>query len=195
VVELLLFDEVADAVTSLVPADLGEVRCRAHRYGIKVWFGSDTPSKEVRRSAHRPMESGTYPTAAKRGSDEASFAAPVPKGEIPKEHYEAQVMGAGAMDEAKVQVLEIGFHAEHPDEARNQAMLEQLLADERRWRRVLGAEAEAGTFLGRRDDWRRVSELWPDPDLSDPTIALEIAARLTDYITVLEPARRRTASR
>ncbi len=104
-VELLLFDEVADAVTSLVPPDLGEVRCRAHRYGIKVWFGAETPSKE---------------------------------------HYEAQVMGAAAMDEAKVLVLEIGFHAEHPDEARNQALLDQLLRDERRWRRVLGSEAEAG---------------------------------------------------
>jgi hypothetical protein len=153
-VELLLFDEVADAVTSLVPPDLGQVRCRAHRYGIKVWFGADTPSKE---------------------------------------HYEAQVMGAEAMDEAEVLVLEIGFHAEHPDEARNQALLDQLLRDERRWRRVLGAEAEAGPFLGRRDDWRRLSELWADPDLSDPAIGLEIAARLTDYVAALEPARRARA--
>ena len=154
--ELLLFDEVADAVSSLVPADLGEVRYRAHRYGIKVWFGTETPSKE---------------------------------------HYEAQVMGAGAMDEAQVLVLELGFHAEHPDEARNQAVLDQLLRDERRWRRVLGTEAEAGTFLGRRDDWRRLSELWADPDLSDPTIGLEIAARLTDYVTALEPVRRRSVNR
>jgi hypothetical protein len=153
---MLLFDEVADAVTSLVPGDLGEVRYRAHRYGIKVWFGSDTASKE---------------------------------------HYEAQVMGAAAMDEATLLVLEIGFHAEHPDEARNQAVLDGLLRDERRWRRVLGSEAEAGPFLGRRDDWRRVSELWPDPDLSDPTIALEIGARLTDYVAALEPARRRVPSK
>jgi hypothetical protein len=155
-VDQLLFDEVADAVTSLVPPDLGEVRCRAHRYGIKVWFGAETPSKE---------------------------------------HYEAQIMGAAAMDEAQFVVLEIGFHAEHPDEARNQALLDQLLRDERRWRRVLGSEAEAGAFLGRRDDWRRVSELWPDPDLSDPAIGLEIAARLTDYVAALEPARRRVPSK
>ncbi len=79
--EQLLFDEVADVVTSLIPAELGEVRCRAHRYGIKVWFGTAT---------------------------------------APREHYEAQVLGAAAMDEATVLVLEIGFHAEHPDEARNQ---------------------------------------------------------------------------
>jgi hypothetical protein len=151
-VELLLFDEVADAVTSLVPADLGELRCRAHRYGIKVWFGAATPSKE---------------------------------------HYEAQVMGASAMDEARVLALEIGFHAEHPDEARNQALLDQLLRGERRWRSQLGDEAEAGSFLGRRDEWRRLSELWADPDLSDPVIGIEIATRLTDYVVALEPLRRK----
>jgi len=147
-----LFDEVADAVTSLVPPDLGDLRCRAHRYGIKIWFGTATPSKE---------------------------------------HYEAQVMGASAMDEARVLALEIGFHAEHPDEARNQALLDQLLRGERRWRRQLGDEAQAGSFLGRRDDWRRLSELWADPDLSDPAIGIEIATRLTDYVVALEPLRRK----
>jgi hypothetical protein len=152
-VELLLFDEVADAVLSLVPGDLGELRCRAHRYGIKVWFGAATPAKE---------------------------------------HYEAQVMGASAMDEARVLALEIGFHAEHPDEARNQALLDQLLKGERRWRQQLGNEAEAGSFLGRREDWRRISELWADPDLSDPAIGIEIATRLTDYVVALEPLRRGT---
>jgi len=151
----LLFDEVADAVASLVPADLGEVRHRAHRYGIKVWFGGDTPSKE---------------------------------------HYEAQVMGAGAMDTAEVLVLEVGFHSEYPDEARNQAVLDQLLRDERTWRRVLGTEAVAGSFLGRREDWRRLSELWADPDLSDPAVGIEIATRLTDYVVSLEPSRRRTTT-
>ena len=147
-----MFDEVADAVTSLVPPDLGDLRCRAHRYGIKIWFGTATPSKE---------------------------------------HYEAQVMGASAMDEARVLALEIGFHAEHPDEARNQALLDQLLRGERRWRRQLGDEAQAGSFLGRRDDWRRLSELWADPDLSDPAIGIEIATRLTDYVVALEPLRRK----
>ena len=147
-----MFDEVADAVTSLVPPELGELRCRAHRYGIKVWFGAASPAA--------------------------------------KEHYEAQVMGASAMDEAQVLALEIGFHAEHPDEARNQALLDQLLRGERKWRRHLGVEAQAGAFLGRREDWRRLSELWADPDLSDPAIGIEIATRLTDYVVALEPLRR-----
>ena len=155
--ELLLFEEVADAVMSLVPSDLGELRCRSHRYGIKVWFGAATPAA--------------------------------------KEHYEAQVMGPSAMDEARVLALEIGFHAEHPDEARNQALLDQLLRGERRWRRQLGSEAQAGSFLGRREDWRRLSELWADPDLSDPTIGIEIATRLTDYVVALEPLRRRATAK
>ena len=149
--ELHVFDEVADAVRSLVPADLGTVRCRTHRYGIKLWFETATP---------------------------------------PREHYEAQVLGASACDGATVLALEVGFHAEHPDPARNQAVLDRLVAAERRWRPTLGPEAEAGPFLGRRDDWRRLSELWADPDLSDPATGFEIASRLTDYLIALEPWRR-----
>jgi hypothetical protein len=34
-----------------------------------------------------------------------------------------------------------------------------------------------------------VSETWPDPDLSDEDIAVEVAMRLTDYIATLEPVR------
>ena len=45
----------------------------------------------------------------------------------------------------------------------------------------------AGPFLGSRDDWRRISETWPDPDLGEEDLAFELAARLTDYITALEP--------
>ena len=148
--DLLLFEEVADAVERLVPMGLGPVRHRAHRYGVKVWFGEDRPARE---------------------------------------HYEAQVMGAAAMDGAELLVLELGFHAEHPDEALNQAVLERLLAGERTWRKRLGPAPEPGDFLGRRTDWRRLSERWADPDLSDPTMALEIATRLVDYVDVLEPLR------
>ena len=48
----------------------------------------------------------------------------------------------------------------------------------------------AGVFLGRAEDWRRLSETLIDPDLGDPELGMEIAARLTDYITTLEPLRR-----
>jgi hypothetical protein len=51
-------------------------------------------------------------------------------------------------------------------------------------------EAEIGLFLGRATAWRRVSETWADPDLSQPGVAFEVATRLTDYITALEPIRR-----
>ena len=44
--ELSLFDEVADAVRGLLAGDLGELRCRPRRYGIKVWFGPATPPRE-----------------------------------------------------------------------------------------------------------------------------------------------------
>jgi hypothetical protein len=149
--ESSLFDEVADVVRGMVPPALGRVRHRAHRYGIKVWFESDSPTRE---------------------------------------HYEAQVIGPQDVRGAKVLALEVGFHAEHSRLAENEAVIARLLNCEKQWRRVLGPEAEVGPFLGRRDDWRRVSETWPDPDLGADELAVQLGARLVDYVTALEPARR-----
>jgi hypothetical protein len=150
-VELLLFDEVGEALRGFAPPELGEYRHRAHRYGVKVWFGPMTP---------------------------------------PREHYEAQVVGADADRDAKVLAIEVGFHSEHPKVADNDAVIAHLLANEKKWGRVVGKEAEVGEFLGRADRWRRVSETWPDPDLGDEMLVIELATRLTDYITALEPVRR-----
>ncbi len=105
----------------------------------------------------------------------------------PRHHYEAQVLGPRHADGAEVLVLEVGYHLEDPDADRNDAVLASLVASERRWRRALGPDAVAGPFLGRPDDWRRLSETWPDPDLADPGMALDIGARLIDYLSVLEP--------
>ncbi|HEX5097412.1 MAG TPA: hypothetical protein VFX21_15395 [Acidimicrobiia bacterium] len=147
-----LFDEVADVLAGLVPDDLGPVHQQPRRWGIKVWFGGDT---------------------------------------VTKEHYEAQVVSRDAVPGATVLALEIGFHAEHPKVAENDAVLAKLVAGETKWRKTLGAEPVAGPFLGRADVWRRVSETWPDPDLSEPGLAFEVGARLTDYIAALEPLRRK----
>ncbi len=105
----------------------------------------------------------------------------------PKLHYEAQVIGASAVDDAKVLALEVGFHAEHPQAVENDAILATLVAGEKKWRKLLGADVVAGPFLGRAQTWRRVSETWADPDLSDPELSFEVAARLADYLTALEP--------
>jgi hypothetical protein len=150
-VEVHLFDAVAVNLRALVPPALGEPHVKAHRHGIKVWFGGATPTRE---------------------------------------HYEAQVVGPRHVPEASHLALEIGFHAEHPKPADNEAALARLTAEETAWRKVIGAEPVAGPFLGRRDDWRRVSETWPDPDLGEEDLAFELAARLTDYITALEPVLR-----
>jgi hypothetical protein len=106
-----------------------------------------------------------------------------------KEHYEAQVIGAKDVPGATVLAIEIGWHAEHPRPDDNERALAALVQAERRWRKALGPEAVAGPFLGRRDDWRRLSETWPDPDLGDPDLAFDIASRLADYIAALEPVR------
>lgn len=44
--ELSLFDEVAEALPGPILSDLGDVRLRWHRYGIKVWFGPERPPRE-----------------------------------------------------------------------------------------------------------------------------------------------------
>jgi hypothetical protein len=155
-VEIFLFDEVGEALRSLARPELGEQHCRAHRYGVKVWFGPATPTRE---------------------------------------HYEAQVLGADADKQASVLAIEVGFHSEHPKTEENDAVIAHLLANEKRWRRVVGKEAQVGDFLGRADKWRRVSETWPDPDLGDGGLVIELATRLTDYITALEPVRRSRSPR
>lgn len=148
--ELGLFEEVAEALRGLLPDGLGELRTRARRYGVKVWFDAAEP---------------------------------------PREHYEAQVIGAKLVDGADVLALEIGFHSEHPKVADNDRVLDALLAQERRWRPLIGDAAVAGPFLGRADTWRRVSETWPDPDLGADDLPVEVAACLIDYIGALEPVR------
>ena len=152
--EIGLFDEVGEAVRGLMPPELGTVRFRAHRYGVKLWFDSEA---------------------------------------APKEHYEAQVIGAKHVPDATVLALEVGFHSEHPKVADNDAALDRLRSRERAWRKVVGRDAVAGPFLGRADQWRRVSETWPDPDFSDDEIVMQIALRLTEYMTALEPALRERA--
>jgi hypothetical protein len=149
-VESQLFEEVGDALRGMLPPELGELRLRVRRYGIKVWFGPLDP---------------------------------------PREHYEAQVIGADVVKEAKMVALEIGFHAEHPQVTENTEVLARLTGREAEWRPRVGTAAVAGPFLGRAKTWRRVSETWADPDLGDPELAIELAARLADYITALEPAR------
>ncbi len=44
--DLPLFDQVNDLIQALTPADIGEPQSRAHRRGIKVWFGPAKPGRE-----------------------------------------------------------------------------------------------------------------------------------------------------
>jgi hypothetical protein len=101
-----------------------------------------------------------------------------------REHYEAQMIRL----DGDV-VLEIGFHAEHAKPAENEASTALLTAAETRWRKALGAEPVVGPFLG-RPGWTRVSETWPRPQFDDVDEAIEVAARLAEYINALEPIRR-----
>ena len=104
-----------------------------------------------------------------------------------KDHYESQIIARRHVDEQEGLALETGFHAEHKLTKRNDQTLAILMAAEREWRETLGPEASGGPFYGRPADWRRLSDVWFEPDLDDPELAFELAARLADYITVIEP--------
>ncbi len=160
--ELPLFEEVGEAVRSMAPDDVGTVRFRAHRRGLKVWC---------------------IPPGIAADQVEAAG------GKAPREHYEAQVLTRRHVDGTEGTALEIGYHAEHRDPASNAAAVETIAATESTWRTILGDEAEIGEFFA-MPDWRRVSEVWLEPDLDDPELAVEVASRLVDYLEAIEPARR-----
>lgn len=101
-----------------------------------------------------------------------------------REHYEAQLIRVDGTLQ-----LEVGFHAEHPKAALNDAVLERVRTTEAKWRVALGDTAVAGDFIGRAG-WRRISEVWPASETPDIDEAIEVAARLADYVIALEPARR-----
>ena len=84
--------------------------------------------------------------------------------------------------------IEIGFDGENPDGEANDIAVGALGAAGSKWRKSLGAEAEIGEFYGAAN-WRRVSEAWIEPDLDDPELPFEVASRLVDYLTALEPVR------
>lgn len=104
-------------------------------------------------------------------------------------HYEAQFIPRRFVDDQIGLALEIGFHAEERDESANQAVLDLLLKRKKLWAKELGKAAEPGLFLG-NDSWRRISEVWTDPDLEDPELAFEVGSRLVDYLELIETARK-----
>lgn len=148
--ELGVFDQTADVIRALTPDDLGELHVRAHRRGVKVWFGGQAPTKE---------------------------------------HYEAQLLSRRYVDGIDGMALEVGFHSEHKDESINVDVVARLVDHEAAWRSVLGDQPQVDSFFGAQN-WRRVSEAWIEPDLEDPELAFEIAARLVDYLVVIEAARK-----
>jgi hypothetical protein len=105
-------------------------------------------------------------------------------GDSTREHYEAQLIR-----DRDVVKLEIGFHAEHPNSTENEAVLAHLVTLEPKWREHVGDEAETGPFIGRKG-WTRISECWEPPATTSIDEAIEVAARLADYVNALEPLRR-----
>lgn len=106
--------------------------------------------------------------------------------EPPRVHFEAQLMGRKHVDGEKGFAVEVGFHAEERSEELNETVLGYLVKNEKKWRKPLGPEAEAGEFFN-ASKWRRISEVWIDEDLSAEGVDFEIGARLADYVNAIQP--------
>ncbi|MFI0353068.1 hypothetical protein [Actinomadura sp. 9N407] len=144
------------------------------------WELFDQVGEVVRGSV--PPALGQVHLQVRRQGVKAWFGGPEPL----REHYEAQIIGADIVAAARTRALEIGFHAEHRAEGDNDAVLARLGAAEPSWRPLLGEDAVAGAFIGPAS-WRRISEVWLDPDLDGADVAFEIGVRLVDYMRALEP--------
>lgn len=142
-----LFRDVEQILRTLVDPALGDLRCRAHRSGVKAWFGPEKP---------------------------------------PRIHFEAQLLHRKHIDGGSDYAVEIGLHAEDRDETVNEEVLALLSVEEAIWRRVLGPETEAAAFYG-NPSWRRVSDVWLDPDWESQDLSMEIAGRFVDYVNTLSP--------
>ncbi len=120
-------------------------------------------------------------------------------GDAAKEHYEAQLVGRyvdGADTDQVGAAIEIGFHAEYGDPARNARVVEALLTQQKAWRKRLGSEAVVGYFVGDTSQtWQRISEFWTGPEIEEADTAIEAADRLASYIAALEPVRTAGGSR
>ncbi len=109
-------------------------------------------------------------------------------GDSLREHYEAQLIRAQPSGEV---VVEIGFHSEHPIAELNEKLLQSLVSQADHWRPALGKAAQAGPFIGRRG-WTRISECWDLPPESLDS-AIDVAARLGEYVVQIEPLRRKVS--
>ncbi|WP_067472656.1 hypothetical protein [Actinomadura hibisca] len=165
-----LFDQVAEVVRGSAPTDLGDLHLRVHHNGLKAWFGDPAPARE-----HYEAQLVT--------------ADIVTADIVTADIVTADIVTADIVTDAHAGALEIGFHAEHRAEADNEAVLTRLLGVRERWQGDLGDEAVAGPFLG-RSSWRRVSEVWLDPELEGADVAFEVGVRLVEYMRALEPLRR-----
>ncbi len=101
-------------------------------------------------------------------------------------HFEAQLIRRSKIDGGPGFALEIGFHAEERSVELNQRAIDHLLSVEAEWRPILGSEAVAGSFFD-ADQWRRISDVWFEPDLDADDTPFEIASRLVDYVDALGP--------
>lgn len=155
--ELGFFERVGDVARSSV-LDAEGLRSRAHRGGVKVWFGEE-------KAAREHYEAQLVPSRHLDGTDgyvlEIGFHA---------EHRDAE-LNQKAIDKLlaarSTWKKTIGECLEAPDD-------------------IVHDVAVADEFLG-NSTWRRISETWDQPDLEDEELSFEAGARLGDYISAFQP--------
>ena len=155
--KLGFFERVGDVVRSSVEDNAG-IQTRAHRGGVKVWFGDETAGREhyeAQLVSNRHLDGGD--------------------GYVLEIGFHAEHRDAASNQRALDRILAarstwkeiIGECLDAPDE-------------------IVHDIAIADHFLG-NSTWRRISETWAQPDLDDEELGFETGARLADYITAFQP--------
>jgi len=155
--ELGFFERVGDVARMSVDDSAG-MQSRAHRGGVKVWFGEEKAAREhyeAQLVSNRHLDGGDGYVLEigfhAENRDLTSNQAVLDRILAARSHWK------------KI----IGDCLDGPDE-------------------IVHDIAVADQFLGNAT-WRRISETWDQPDLDNDELSFEAGARLADYITAFQP--------
>jgi len=156
--ELGFFERVGEVARQGAPDELGLLKHRAHRGGVKVWYGAEKSAREhyevqlVSRQ-HLDDTDGTVL--------EIGFHAEHRDEDTNQSTVDMLVAASGTWSETLGPVLVAPKSISH----------DVVVADR---------------FLG-NNTWRRLSETWEDFDVEDAELSFEAGARLAEYITAIQP--------
>jgi len=163
--ELGFFERVGEVARQGAPDNFGQLNHRAHRGGVKVWYGAEKSAREHYEAqlVSRHHLDGTDGTVLEIG-----FHAEHRDADANQSTIDVLVEAADSWTETLGPVLN------SPDTVSHDVVV-------------------ADRFLG-NNTWRRLSETWEDFDVDDAELSFEAGARLAEYIVAIQPVLNSSAS-